>query len=373
MYACSDEFKAQVKKSHRAVTKCEVWSGTNYQRDLDIIEGNVHVDDVAFHRTCEVSLTDSDGTLTPVDATSLLNPVTGNELRLYRGIVLPSTGLPELIPQGVFGVTDLTIDDSGEGYHMRLQGSDRARRVSRAKMTTSYVIATGTNYKTAITALVQSRFGSVTFSDAYNAYTTTLVTPQIVLTTGDDPWSKAQKMAMEGLGADLYFDVLGSLTIVPVTDPSTSPSMWDYVEGVEATLLYINRTVTDQDTFNHIVVFAEHPDNSPPIRGEAKDTNPSSPTYYLGPYGDVVDVLNSNLITTQAQADIAAAARLNKTLGVTDLVRFNAIVNPCHEIGDIITISRNKLKVNAAFVVDKITVPMVIDRPMDIATRKRKL
>jgi hypothetical protein len=63
MWPVSDEFKQALVYSHRAVCKVEVWKGGVYQRDLDIVDGQVTVDDQPIRRRISVALTDKTGEL----------------------------------------------------------------------------------------------------------------------------------------------------------------------------------------------------------------------------------------------------------------------------------------------------------------------
>lgn len=372
MYPITPEFRAALVKSHTAIFRCEIWSPAGaFLQELDIMDGQITVDDVPFRRRYNVALASPDG-LVPQDATDLLNPEGGNEVKLYRGIRF-ANGSNQYIPLGVFGIEEVQIDDSGEGLHVRISGYDRAKKVSDAKMVNAYTIADGTNVKTALQALILARFPTVAFSSAWVSYSTTATLPRTTLVTGDDPWNKIQKIGLESLSADIYFDVGGELTIVPVADPSSVPTVWTYQEGPEATFLYFNKNLNTEDSPNHIIVFGEHPDNTDPIRGEAYDSNPSSPTRITGPYGDRVKVYEGQTVKTAGQATAWATAILNKTLGVSELVRFNAIVNPGHEVGDLIGIDRPRSRIYNVYVIDKLTIPLVIERAMEVATRRRKL
>jgi hypothetical protein len=372
MYGISDTFKTALKKSHTVVSKVELWKGGVYLQDLPISDGQVTVDDQPIRRRISVAVVDKNRTLLPRLPTDPMG-VVDSELRAYRGIKFVS-GTTEYVPLGVFDIATVVSDDSGEGLHIRVEGFDKARRVIRARMTNEYLIPAGTNYVTAIQDLLTFRYPDIQFG-MFNS--TTLTTPQIVLKTGDDPWAKAQRMALEGLGCDIYFDVNGFCVCADVPDISAATSLWDYIEGSEATFLYINRSLTNEETFNHVIVTSENPERSLPLRAEAFDNNPFSPTYYLGPYGDVVDWVFSELSpgnATQATVDTIATAIYNKRLGFVELVRFNAIVNPAHEVGDTITITRaNSQLVGDLYVIDKLTIPLLAERPMDASTRKRRV
>lgn len=373
MYPVSDRFKAAIKKSHVAVSRVELWYAGQFVQTLDVLDGNVTIDDQVIRRRCSIGLADHTGTLTPQNASSILG-VVDSELRVYRGVRFPD-GTEELVPLGIFGIASVQIDDSGEGLHLSVQGYDRSRRVSRAKMRDVYNIAAGTNYVTAIRDLIQFRYPAVQF--AANFMTTPLTTPSITLTTGDDPMQKAIKMALEGLGADLYFDANGQLQLQPINDSAGTTPVWEYREGADATILYINSQLSNEDTYNVIVVTGEGPNMPTPLRGEAADTNPNSETYIGGVYGEVVDWISTQFTAnnaTQTTVDNIASSLLVKRLGFSKLVRFNGIVNAAHELTDVILIHRPDSKLfNEIFVVDKLTIPLTTMRAMEVSTRKRRV
>ncbi len=365
MYPVSSAFVATLKQSHTMVTKCELWTGLGtYIMDLDIYGGQVNVQDSAIRRYTQMELGDPSGDLTPASATDLLAPY-GNEFRVFRGLVL-STGTEELVPLGRFPVSSFVLYDSGGGFTIVLYGSDYARSVGRAKLPNDYQIAAGTNFGTAIQSLISYRRPSTVF----NFESIVATTPTMVISAGADPWEQAQKMA-EACGCELFFDVLGVCTLKSVPDPDADDPIWTYDEGSEATILYLDKHMTNDDTFNHVVRTGEHTSNSVPVRGEAVDDNPTSPTYYLGPYGDVVDYQSSQLITTSGQALAAAQADLNKSKGAVEDVSFNAIVNPAHDIDDVIAIKRAFSKIDNTYVIDRITVPLTPDASMSVSTRSR--
>lgn len=370
MMSRTAKFDAAIKQSHRVVSKVEVLQSNVVVRELQVSDGNLTIQDEAIRRRCTLTLQDYDGTITPAQASDLFAPY-GTEVKLYRGIDFRDGTDPELIPLGVFGLSDVKTMDGGEAVSISIDGYDRARKVSVARMTTEYSV-TG-NVKTAIGSLLQARYPSIEFSATWNSFTTTATMTSVVLSTGDDPWQFAQKVALEALACDLYFDGDGKLTITPVTDPSLAATEWTYAEGVDAMILSVSKRINNDNSYNHVVVTGEHPELAAPVRGEAKDNNPASPTYYLGNYGDVPVFFTSSFITTTGQANAAALARLNKELGATEDVGLNAIVHPAHEVGDAIAIVRTKSKINAVYIISKLTLPLTPDRSMYISTKSRKL
>jgi hypothetical protein len=370
MWPQSVRFNEGVKNNQTIKTLCEVYDGiaNTLLGTIPITDGNVSADNNLIRRRGNITLTDDTGELTPATANDLLNPLSGHELHLWRGIAFDGTGLTddyELDPIIRMGISDIDIDDSGEGLSIRINGYDRARRCSRAKMTEDYHIAAGTNAGTAIEQLILSRVPGIQTLFSPTNY----LTPNITLNVGDDPWEKAQKMAA-AIGMELYFDPMGVLILRQIPDPLNAEIVWTYAEGDEAMILYTNKRYTDDDAYNHWIIIGESSAGAP-VRGEAVDDNPTSGTYYLGPYGDVPDVIRTTLVTTETQAQIMANGRKNGELGRADRVHFNTIVNPGHEIGDVIQITRGKSKIDARYVMQQFSIPMVPSRAMDAMTRAR--
>lgn len=365
MWPVSDAFNETLKRSHTICTKAEIYDGDTLAREFEITDGNVNVQDETVHRRASVTLVDDTGELSPADANSLFAPV-GNEMRLYRGVVIPATGVEEFVPLGVFGLSDVRVYDSGEGLTMIVDAYDRARKVARAHFPTEYVVTAGTNVGTAIQGIISSRLQGTEF----NFVSTEDKTPLIVYEAGQDPWQAARELAAS-IGCDLFFDEVGVCTLAPVPIlTQNTPTVWDYTEGPEATFLYLNRRLTDDDTYSHVIVTGENNGVGAPVRGEAIDDNPSSPTYYLGKFGDVVLFEANRTITTNAQAQIAATALLQRVMGLVDLVEMQAIVNPAHDAFDVISIDRPTSKIDAKYIISKVTIPMTQDRAMNVSVRQ---
>lgn len=366
MQFVSEAFKKQLTRSHRMAVKAEVFSAGLFEREMDIVDGGVSIGEGVIRRGANVSFADPKGDLTPADGKDLFAPF-GNTVKLQRGLYLPNQTEPELKKLGLFEITDVTVDDSGEGLRIELELFDFARRVSRAKLPRAYTILRGANYGTAIFELIDVGVPGLT----YNFETVISTTPLLVFEQGADRWEKARIMAAS-VGMDLFFDPDGvcSLRSVP---PITDQVDWTYRDGEDATILSTNKKLSNEQAYNHVIVTGEALDNTPPVFGEAMDTNPNSPTYIFGPYGDVPYFFASKFVTTTEQATAAAQGILNDLLGATEIVRFNAIVNPAHDYRDIVYVDRNRSRINSRYVMHKLNIPLTQDRAMDVSTRERKL
>lgn len=373
MYPVTQLFKDTLKDAHKVVTRAEVLRSGQVIKTLYVNDGNVTIDsNNSLRRSCSVSLVDDTGELTPSSASDLLTPF-GNEVKLYRGIRFPDGG-EELVPLGVFVMTDVSLSDSGAAVEIEISGYDRAKRIERAQFTQPAQIAANTNYAKAIQDLILFRVPGIQFkpSELGQWYAqTTRVTPLLTFNEQDDPWEKAREMA-QSIGRDLYFDADGYCVMPLQPDPTSSPAMWTYADGEDAMLLGASNSWSAEQAFNWIIITGESTSNALPYRGEAKDMDPASPTYIYGPMGAVPWFLADAYVTSDAQAAEAALGILRKVIGTTENVSFPAMVNPAHEGGDIVSIVRAKSKINNLYVLDRITIPMNVDGQMDAATRRQR-
>jgi len=231
-----------------------------------------------------------------------------------------------------------------------------------------YVIPAGQNYITAVQTLFRYRYPDIIFGAVAS---TAQTTPLITLQAGKDPWGEGTRL-LGNIGYNAYFDPDGRCVIQPV-QATTRPPDWFLTEGVNATLLSLTKTLSDEQFFNHSVVTGESTANSTPFRGEAYDNNPQSPTYIGGPMGDVVDFYTSSTVTSAAQAASVARARLNQEIGIPILVETQDLVHPGLDVDDTLQITRARSSIADLYVVSKISIPLTFQRSMDVATKQRLL
>lgn len=367
-------FGQELVRSHQMSVRIEVY---NFLGDLlynsndtiipsGVLDGEVDVQNDSIRRRFSLQFIDSTGTLVPSDARDIFTTY-GNEIKIYRGLYTRDWGRMD-IPLGVFGFANVAVDDTGAGLTISLDGYDRADKISRAKLVNDYVIPAGTNFGLAIYQLILSQVPSI----QTNFVTTPYSTPALTFKAGEDIWDASRKMAMS-IGCELFFDPNGYLIMQTVPDYSAVDSCWTYAEGDTSTLLNINKRQTNRNTFNYFIVTGEHSSNTAPVRGVAFDDNPASPTYYKGSYGLVpAPPITSKMVTSTDQANQVARALLQNSIGQYERLHFNAIVNPAHEVGDVIQAVRALSKVNARYVLDSLAIPLTHNRAMDVTTRARQ-
>lgn len=380
MQPVSDEFKKLIKDGYTTSQLVEVYGpGGDLLQDsttFQVVSGDITVDGAAnYHRWVnDLIIADATGDLVPTETADLFSAAAGNELRIYNGMIL-SSGDSEMLLQGIFGLAGANIQDSPSGLVISLSAYDRARSISRNKITKPpYTINNNTNAITAASSLILNRRPGTVIRIIGNDPGHTL--PYGVLEEQTDPWQAAREI-LESIGWEAYFDVDGSIIFRPVLDPNATsglPVVWTYAEGVDATMISVGRDLSNEEAYNGQVVTGENSFNITPARGEAWDDDPTSPTYYLGPYGKVPEFWHSEKIRTNAQAVDAAKGRLNLRKGITDTVEFAVVPNPAHVYGDVVTIQRTRSQLNNQFIIDRFNIGLgARSGAMTIRTRQRRL
>lgn len=359
MRPVSAAFLTAVAESHTVIARADLLTDGAVAATLSPTAGAVTLDQTAASRgRCDLTLIDEDGTLVPTDPSDALTPY-GNELQVYRGVLLP-TG-EELVSLGVFRIDQVSIEDGDQGVTLQVSGLDRSGRIIDARFEDPYQVAAGTNYATAIAAVLQAGWPEIPL----DLTTTSKTTPQIVANEGDDRWKFAQDLAA-AIGHALYFDGDGTCVTRPVA--GAGGATLTLAEGEGGVLITAGRSWNRQGTFNRVIATGENTGDTP-ARGVATDENTASPTYYHGPFGRVPRFYASPFITTDAQAADAAAAILARELGTTQQVNFGALVNPALEPGDVVQITRQASGIDETHVVDGLTIPLTTTETMTGRTR----
>lgn len=377
MWPVTDAFREALTRSHTLAYKIEILETTADGLDSVLatltevtVSGTINVEKrAAVRRRAKLKIVDVSGALVPADASDLLSPY-GNEIRIWRGISAQDLDASEdeLVPLATLQISDVEIDDSG-GITIDVEGFDRSQAVADARFTEPYVIASGTNLATAIQAGIQSR---IALADSrFNFASTSYTTPATVFTEQKNPWESFTKLA-EAAGMELFFNPMGDAMLRAEPSLDAGAVVWTYAEGAEATLLKVNKKMTRRHIYNGVIATGEGPDNSAPVRAEAWDTDPSSPTYYLSPkFGRKPRWFSSPLMTTTDQCSDAASSMLRKSLGLSQELRFDAIVNPAHEEGDVVRLVRDDIGLDEIHLIDAFDLGLAPSDVLQARTRSQ--
>lgn len=357
----SAAFDRVVRSSHRMLSTVDVlYDRQPIATDLAVVAGTVTLDrnarimgsiDVALAEPVLVS--QSAGLLTPY----------GYELRVRRGIDYGGARDIELLDLGIFPIQQSQFD--GVTLTVRLMANDRSQLVTDARLEDDYAIAAGTNYATAIRALIEQGVPGLT----YVLTPTTFTTPDLVFAQGSDRWEAAQQMA-EAIGMELYFDGLGRCVMRPEPTINSAAVQWSVDEGAGGVLVGASLTLDRQNAYNKVVVSGENTSLGQVFRGEAADLNPLSPTYYLGGFGRKPMFHASPLYTSNVQCAAAAAGMLTRRTGVARSISLTTVTQPALEPGDAIMVTRAELGIAAeVHLIDRISIGLSATDQMTLDTR----
>jgi len=400
MYAVTPEFLKEIRNTHNVSTRVEVRSEDRTILTLYPINGAVTVDSRNLaRRTVSLSIADDstrntfssvpvyntyadvkasfltytvlkssnsayavlrfisryDTILPPADyvpetGTSALTPY-GNELHIWRGVTYDD-GTVEEVPLGVFIITNVEVSDTDQGIVINLNGVDRSLKITRNRWTAPYV-ATAGNLVTVLSNILIDRHVDIQL----DLPPVDLEINQLVFQTGTDPWAGVVSVA-EKSGYDLYFNATGVCTLQPFPDPSTATPATIYAENKEAMLLGINRRISTEYTYNGVILSAEGTAMLEPYRAEAWDDDPNSPTYRYGNFGQVPIFLTSTLLTSLAIAQSSAQKILGRYTGASEEISWSQVVNPAHDVYDIIQVENSGARVNVILIIDSMSIPL---------------
>ena len=327
MYPVSDRFLETLAESHRVATRVQLFLTNGDVVDLEHTGGSVTVDRAqAIRRTCTV--TGADPTLIPRTPTDQLATY-GAKLRISRGIDY-GDGSQELVPLGVFRL-DTVDGDVNEGP-VSLQGKDLSAIVADDKFTAPFKVS-GTVVG-AVTALIQR---SIPAADVISLIIDTPIGSR-VFDIEADPWAGAQEIAAAA-GAEVYCNADGVFVIAALPNLLTTPPVW----AIEATEggVYIsgNRAMTSDSVNNGVLARGENTsENVPPVSYLAVDDDPTSPTYWDGPFGRRPKFISSSAYTTVNACAQAANAELAKSKAPNASGDITSLPNAALEPGDVLRV-----------------------------------
>ena len=75
---------------------------------------------------------------------------------------------------------------------------------------------------------------------------------------------------------------------------------------------------------------------------------------------------------TVAEAEEAARAELKKVIGASEKITWDQIVNPAHDVYDLVKVVRSPSGVNKTLMLDAITIPLSATATMNAIGRSRR-
>lgn len=354
MYQVSQAFRDAVRGSHTAVSWVEILgAGENVDGWSD---ARVKMEALAAIRsTFSMTVLDPVGRYVDRGRPDDLLSRFGSEVRPWRGVRYDN-GTIEAVPLGTFRIEGNAPVEAGSGFQLTITGRDRSAIVSR-RTPRSIAVMNGTPINEAIMAIVRVMLPSARF----NLVEVPEVTGTMLIQAGDSPWEKAVQLAAAS-GLVLYVDRLGIFCTSPGLDPNAQ-AVWLFDEGPNCTFADVPTIDkgTGQPVPNGFIVRGNsNGGSSSGIRGEAWDEDPKSPTYRYGRYGENVEVVETDKVRNNTQAQAAAELLLRRALGRSVEFSFSGVPVPHLDPYDIVWARRRQVGVDESFFLSSYDIPLAV-------------
>lgn len=327
MYPVSARFLAALTESHQIATEVVLFRADGRVETLEHTGGSVTVDrGQGARRTCSVTIADTD--LIPLTAKDKLS-VYGAQLRISRGIRYPG-GLIEQVPIGVFRI-DQVSGDVDEGP-VTISGKSLEAMVADDKFT-SVTKVSGTAVG-AVTSLIQATLPAAT---VVNRASDNVIGPRTYDVEGDR-WAAVTECAA-AIGAEVYADPDGVFIISELPDLLAVPPVWTVAAGEGGAYVSANRGMSLDGVHNAVLARGENTEaDIPPVSALVTDDDPTSPTYWSGPFGHRPTFYSSATLTSVNACTSAATLKLRAAKAPNASADITSAPNPALEPGDVIRV-----------------------------------
>lgn len=208
-------------------------------------------------------------------------------IKFYRGVVYDSLGSIWECQVGEMLVDSIQYDNFP--HTIAVSGRDYTKRMLLSKIQNSLSVDAATKLHDLVKALASN--SGITAEKLTRMPTDSpALGAQLDVERGTDRWSIA-KDAADAKGYELYFDAEGYLIMELYADPALGAVEFTFKTGPQGNLNSYERSTNDSELYNHIIVVSEaQGDAGIPYFGEAKNTEPSSPTS-IDAIGDRLNML----------------------------------------------------------------------------------
>lgn len=301
----------------------------------------------------------ADVSLWPAGPLDLLS-IDGTELQIDYGISIPGAGV-EWIPliRGLLTDDVETIPATSQGLTLTL--ADRSQKVKDDRVTAPIQVGgTGTivsNIQTLIT-------GSYPAANVVDLTGDTTACPAI--TVQQDKWDEGVEVLASSIGAEVFCSPTGDFVIRYQPTLASNP-VWRIDTGPRGILVSNQRIRSRSNVYNQVIAQGESSDGTAPVSATATDSDPTSPTFYGGPFGKKTLIYTSSALKTTAQCAAAAAAILARMKGMDRQYTLQTLTNPALQSGDVMQLAGSTD--NALIIADSVTTPLDFTTSQQIISR----
>lgn len=319
----------------------------------------------AQRRVLRAKVADVDGVLRPRFATDALAPF-GNEMVLQAGFAL-SIG-PEYVQLGIFRLE--LAEGTADGF-VDLTGYDRSIVIAKALDEQPHVIASGTVLADAISAWIDEKYPGIEFFADAGSYGQTIDATLVYEDGGEsgDPWANMTKLALL-FGRELFVDYTGAVIMRPVPTQTGDPSAVYKPDEFNMAISATTR-LSPGDLRNVVKIVGAGSALTDTIVSTAEVDDPSDPLYAgaTGAFGRRPITIRSPAVTSQDQADTAAAATLVTKKGASENISLNLVPIMVHEPGDIVAFTSERQDIAEVLALSRWTLNVALRSSMSVATR----
>lgn len=358
-----------VRGSHQVTSRARVCS--TYQtgvdpdgEEIDVLGGDVTADSTAEIRST-LDMTTPDVGWIPRPG-ELLTPY-GNEVFCEVGVI--AAGGVEWVPLGYQRLS--AVDQDDEGGPLRLSGQDRMAGIIDAKLMAPVQFKANATVAGVFDRLVHDVYPAADIFFDWPAGDDEL--GRSMVAAGDEEDSDNDRYAFladlaQARGKVMYFDHAGVLRVEDLPDVRHPVVSVD--AGPGGVLVQASRSLDRQDVFNAVVATGEAADDKKPPRAVVYDSNPDSPTYFYGRFGQVPKFYSSSKIIHDAMAIRVASKMLGENMGLPYNVDLNAVPNPVLEAGDPIEVAY-RFGADELHRLEKVTTGLTADDEWTATTREQ--
>lgn len=295
--------------------------------------------------------------LYPRDESGLLAPF-GNEVRAYAGVTL-GDGSDKYVWQVFRGrIRSVTKDSSGS---CTVHCSDRANDVLDVAFEVPENSQPGAGVVSEFQRLIIDAVPGATFgaSDTYTELIRALT------------WEFSRGSALDEVAlsvASLWYPLANGdfvMRRIPWTVP-TAPVL-TLTDQTGGTINGWTRARNRDAMFNVVTVTGERLNGDAPVHATARDTSPTSPTFYQGNFGVKSTVQRLQTPGTQGSAQTTAESLLRTFIASVEDWGLEMVMDASLELGDVLLLQVDSSEVIQ--VVESFTLPLDLSGSMNVSTR----
>lgn len=317
-------------------------------------------------RSCSFTLSDTFGKYRPMSNDNIFGFNT--KFKIYVGLENIQTGETYWFSQGIFYTTNPTSSHANSNKTVTVNGVDKfgifTSDTGYNQLEGTYIVPAKSELYAVVKDILSLELGNGYIIDPKEPHIDAkFINYELPYDIKKSPGSYMGDILIElgnVLGADIYYDTNGVLTITSGTTDITyskQSSIWDFSDVLPE---YSNGSVSLNtiDAINIVKVVGNQVNDSEIYIGNAENHNPLSPTA-IEKIGRKIYYEESANLPNQARADEYAKYVLNSKSIIQTAIAFSSTLIPHLDVNRVITITDDYYKYNQErFIIQSITLPL---------------